>query len=81
METPKLARRGLTTADIVPLMGVVGSAVKGALDKLNKRMHGMHEETNMRMDGLVSRNDKQAQQLSAMAKQIAALERRLQPKG
>jgi len=77
METPKLARRGLTTADIAPLMGVVGSAVKGALDKLNKRMHGMHEETNMRMDALIGRVEKTAQQVAAMNGRISALERKL----
>jgi len=81
METPKLARRALTTADLAPIMKAVGGVVKGALDKLNERFHGMHEETNMRIDALLARIDRQEQKSSAMAKQIAALERRLQPKG
>jgi len=57
------------------------SVLREVLDKQSKRIDGMHEDTIMRIDGLISRNDKSAQQLSAMAKQIAALERRLQPKG
>jgi len=71
----------MKSSDVEPLMRAVGGVLKEALDKLSKRMHGVHEETNMRIDALIGRNDKQAQQLSAMAKQIAALERRLQPKG
>ena len=66
----------MKSSDVEPLMKAVGGVVKGALDKLNKRMHGMHEETNMRMDGLVSRAEKNAQQLAALHSRVAAIERK-----
>jgi len=80
METPKLARRALTTADVAPLMRAIAPSIRELRDNQSKRVDSIHAELVARIDGLIGRNDKQAQRLSALEKHVAALERRL-PKG
>ncbi len=80
METPKLAKRALTTHDVPALMRGIAAPIRELRDNQSKRVDGIHAELVARLDSTIARVDKCQQQLSAMAKLIAALERRL-PKG
>ena len=66
--------------EVAALMRGIAPVIRESRDSQDKRIDGMHDELIARIDGLIGRNDKQAQRLSALEKHVAALERRV-PKG
>jgi len=66
--------------EVTALMKGIAPVIRESRDSQDKRVDSIHAELVARIDGLIGRNDKQAQRLSALEKHVAALERRL-PKG
>jgi len=67
----------MKTQDVAPLMQAVGSVLREVLDRQRKHIDGIHDELIARIDGVISRSDRSAQQLAALHGRISALERKL----